>query len=237
MPSTRDGASVGARTLTLWAFLTIAALGFALTAAGLTMAPDPLVWWGVAIMGFATLVFLFIQFWHTQTSSASSASPPAPEPSRPRPVVGRPKKAVTPALNDQAQAAVNLAGSAEEGLVEFTIDAPPKPEPDAPRPRHRREGSWPEATETQWRRQRQKKLPPGEFELPPAFQKRKEFTADMPIVRSIFEDEPEEDEAPVERDGKTRGQCGECGTYLWAPKRRPIRLRCPKCGKVARLTA
>ncbi len=234
MPPTRDGASVGARTVTLWVFLTIAAMGFALTAAGLTTAPDGLVLWGVAIMSFAALAFLFIQFWQTQTGPA----PQAAAASGPRPVRGRPKKAAARALNDQAQAAVNKTSGAEDGLVEFTIDTPPEPEakpPDRPRP----EGSWPETTEAQWRRQRRQTLPPGEFELPPAFQKRKEFTADMPIVRSIFEDEPEDDEddGPVERDGKTRGQCGECGTYLWAPKRRPIRLRCPKCGKVARLTA
>lgn len=32
-----------------------------------------------------------------------------------------------------------------------------------------------------------------------------------------------------------RGQCSGCGTLLWAPKQRPLNLRCPQCDKITLL--
>jgi hypothetical protein len=32
-----------------------------------------------------------------------------------------------------------------------------------------------------------------------------------------------------------RGKCGGCGTLLWAPKTRPLNLRCPACDKITLL--
>jgi hypothetical protein len=36
-------------------------------------------------------------------------------------------------------------------------------------------------------------------------------------------------------EGTTVGKCGGCGTRLYAPPERPLRLRCPKCEKVTTL--
>ena len=36
-------------------------------------------------------------------------------------------------------------------------------------------------------------------------------------------------------EGTTVGKCGGCGTRLYAPKERPINLRCPKCAKLTML--
>lgn len=36
--------------------------------------------------------------------------------------------------------------------------------------------------------------------------------------------------------GMARGKCGGCETILLAPQERPLNLRCPKCGKVTKLT-
>ncbi len=36
-------------------------------------------------------------------------------------------------------------------------------------------------------------------------------------------------------EGKSRGKCGQCGTILLAPNRRPLSLKCPVCQKVSRL--
>jgi hypothetical protein len=198
----------------LWGFLTVASVGFALTLAGLVNRLDPLVGWGMTTMAFATLVFLFIQFW---TVSVARTTPPA-----------------APRLDDLAQRAVNMKPlePPPQDLVEFKVETVPKPA--------RPEGAWPEATQESLRRQRaaQQPMPTGEFELPPAFRKRQEFTKTMPIVRSVFEGPEEEEEPEIpQRPGKTRGQCSSCQTYIWAPKKRPIKLRCPKCGKVALLKA
>lgn len=35
--------------------------------------------------------------------------------------------------------------------------------------------------------------------------------------------------------GMSRGSCGSCGTALWAPKTRPLNLRCPECDKLTLL--
>ncbi|HJQ93043.1 MAG TPA: hypothetical protein VJ874_02025, partial [Candidatus Thermoplasmatota archaeon] len=33
-------------------------------------------------------------------------------------------------------------------------------------------------------------------------------------------------------DGTGVGKCGNCGVLLLAPKKRPIRLQCPRCERV-----
>jgi hypothetical protein len=38
-------------------------------------------------------------------------------------------------------------------------------------------------------------------------------------------------------DGHTRGRCGACRTVIFAPTARPIRLRCPRCGRSTLLHA
>lgn len=36
--------------------------------------------------------------------------------------------------------------------------------------------------------------------------------------------------------GHARGKCGSCNAALYAPKKRPLHLRCPSCGKVTSLS-
>ncbi|HEX9816493.1 MAG TPA: hypothetical protein VGB18_05895 [Candidatus Thermoplasmatota archaeon] len=71
-----------------------------------------------------------------------------------------------------------------------------------------------------------------------AMQRRKEMVSGLPLLTSILADEPPAatQVAPAQ-PGKTRGQCSACGTMLWAPSQRPLRLRCPRCGHVRTLTA
>ena len=72
-----------------------------------------------------------------------------------------------------------------------------------------------------------------------AMQRRKEMVSGLPLVASILADEPPaatQVTAPPQHT-KSRGQCSACGTMLWAPMQRPLRLRCPRCGHVRTLTA
>lgn len=72
-----------------------------------------------------------------------------------------------------------------------------------------------------------------------AMQRRKEMVSGLPLVASILADEPPAATQVVAPPaaGKSRGQCSACGTMLWAPAQRPLRLRCPRCGHVRTLTA
>jgi len=70
-----------------------------------------------------------------------------------------------------------------------------------------------------------------------ATERRREIVQGLPLLSSIFGTEPATTkEVAPQRAGRSRGQCGGCGTMLWAPAQRPLRLRCPKCGHVRTLT-
>jgi hypothetical protein len=210
--------STGGRSsvVALWMMLTVAAAGFATLLAGYLSAGTA--WFAVGSIAMAGAVLLFMVtlfVTRAKPSWPAASTKPAFDYEQPAPLA----PPLEPAADD---------------LVEFSLVAePPKPEP-------RPEGAWPEATEALWRKRRLERTQAsnvGAFELPPSFQKRKEFTSTMPIVKRIFDDDPEPEEAPDPRDDKVRGQCGSCKTYMWAPKERPLKLRCPQCGKVALLTA
>ncbi len=59
------------------------------------------------------------------------------------------------------------------------------------------------------------------------------MAADGP--QAVKSPRPDRPVAPVADEGRSRGKCGGCGTILLAPKRRPIRLRCPTCQRVTTL--
>ena len=70
-----------------------------------------------------------------------------------------------------------------------------------------------------------------------ALSRRKEMVSGLPLLSTILADEPPAATmVPAPTPGKTRGQCSACGTMLWAPTQRPIRLRCPRCAHVRTLT-
>jgi len=82
----------------------------------------------------------------------------------------------------------------------------------------------------------------------PRAEMRERYTRNTPTLRAVLEEAPKT-EAPVVRaercpedfdpdwipDGKTRGRCGGCETLVLAPTARPIRLKCPQCGRVTLL--
>ncbi|MGB0651557.1 MAG: hypothetical protein ACPGQL_00010 [Thermoplasmatota archaeon] len=80
---------------------------------------------------------------------------------------------------------------------------------------------------------------------PPRDEFARKYTQTTPVVRNILtapSGGQQQAAAPPtvqgnrpKADGKTRGQCGDCGTILLAPPQRPIKLRCPTCGRVAHL--
>lgn len=77
---------------------------------------------------------------------------------------------------------------------------------------------------------------------------RERYTRNTPTLRRVLEEE-KQPEAPVVRaercpeefdpdwipDGKTRGRCGGCSTTVLAPTARPVRLKCPQCGRITLL--
>lgn len=65
----------------------------------------------------------------------------------------------------------------------------------------------------------------------PAAKRRGEWAARTPTASAILG--ATQNVTGPTRPGRTRGRCGGCGTALWAPAYRPIRLRCPKCQKSA----
>lgn len=84
-------------------------------------------------------------------------------------------------------------------------------------------------------------VPPAALAIPDppkrtAVERRPDMVRDLPILRTVFA-EPDAPQTPQNRTGKTRGKCSACNTLLWAPARRPIKLRCPKCGHTATLEA
>lgn len=236
--------SFSGRAMGQWFLLTLATAGFAVTLAGLTSAPGAYVGYGMAITAFAGLLFLINQFYGSVTGGTQVADrQSAKRPTAPRVAAARQKTKPPAAAGYDLPPPDAVPDGPGVDQVDkepaFSIKRPRRPVAKKPRA----EGAWPEATERLWR-QRQGQGPQvradGDFELPPAFRdgamlKRKKFLQEMPIVQHILDEAP--GPTATRRDGKTRGKCGGCGTYLWAPPERPIRLRCPKCGKIALLAA
>ncbi len=67
----------------------------------------------------------------------------------------------------------------------------------------------------------------------PAYRRRHGWVQDLPIVRTVLDDA--KPTLVAVKAGRTRGQCSGCGATLTAPAHRPIKIRCPQCGRSARL--
>ena len=208
----------------LWSLLTIATAGFALLAAGIYLESNRYVGLGTGVFTLGGIGFLFVQFWKVGT--ASPGAPLRPVPAATQVAVATPLPTPTDlAGEDLIEFELVEEKSAPTTLevpsafhVEARADAAP-PEPGAAFPWLTKDTTG--ATET----------------FVPATERRKDIVQGLPLLSSIFSAEPATPkEVATERPGRTRGQCGGCGTMLWAPTQRPLRLRCPKCGHVRTLT-
>lgn len=212
----------------LWSLLTVAAAGFALLAAGIYLDSNRYMGLGTGVFTLGGIGYLFVQFWKVGTQGPPGLRRAVPAAT----LVG-----VTPVA---AKAPAAPMDHADEDLIEFelvgekpaptTLEVPPAfhlesradaspPEPSAVFPWLVKEASGKSETYV------------------PATERRTEIVQGLPLLSSIFSAEPAAPtEAEAPRTGRTRGQCGGCGTMLWAPTQRPLRLRCPKCGHVRTLT-
>jgi hypothetical protein len=207
--ATSDQRSVRGLRAVHWTLLGIVFIGAAAIVAGLAASRAAWLVAGVGLAGLAVAVFAALTLRSTRAPSKQNF------------------EGLVSSTKHEAPVEYEQTTPAPQ-LVEFkAVGARPKPSAAMPAAR---EGAWPESTQRLWKQRQRERLPVGEFEVPPAFKKRREFTRSMPLVRSVLEDDP-----PKPPPGKTRGRCGGCETYLWAPETRPIRLRCPKCGRVALL--
>lgn len=218
----------------LWLLLGVGLLGLGVLVFGLFLSRTTLQQMGTSILATATLAYLFLQFWITYRAAPVAASlvarpvgagartnghaslgyPPQPHPD------GAAKAAVpdlvlfepVPTLDAVPEATGSQ--KAQEVLAQ-TVLAEPRPTP-----------AWPPAAEE----------PPREAQPDyhaATLERRNAFLKDLPLVEKILNAPPEKPRAP--RAPRTLGQCSHCGTRLWAPAKRPIRLRCPRCNHTATL--
>lgn len=65
--------------------------------------------------------------------------------------------------------------------------------------------------------------------------RRKDLASRLPTVGAILSHVDERDGRQAGQADMTKGRCSQCESVLWAPKQRPILLKCPGCGHKARL--
>lgn len=66
-------------------------------------------------------------------------------------------------------------------------------------------------------------------------ERRAKMAEGLPLVGAMLADEGDVEKRPAAFADKTRGKCSRCSSMIWAPKRRPIVLKCPSCGHKAKL--
>lgn len=233
----------GYRVLAL-VFFGVAALGLVVAAAAL----DPqgfFEWLGLALAG-AFLAALAALAMVAFGSPGARRSDPMPEPAG-APVIDLsegPPVEPAPAADPAADIGMDYQ-SFEPVSVEERLARGPPPRPQPPpvpitQPRRvdrAKSGSgWPDRAEPSGVTRRQlheRNLPrdPGptiEMDAPaaPAPAPR---TREPPVVMARTVASAEASGIP---DGSSIGKCGNCGVLLLAPKKRPIRLQCPRCERV-----
>lgn len=67
-------------------------------------------------------------------------------------------------------------------------------------------------------------------------ERRRQYADRLPTVGAILADVSmkETERERLQREA-TRGKCSKCASIIWAPKKRPIVLKCPGCGHKAKL--
>lgn len=252
MPSSwsAGGVTHRARVMWNWAYVSLMACGFATILASALLRNEEWIGYGAAAFSLGGLLLaLTLFFAHATHAPARGLPSAAPVPARPVSAArgidfsyeaatppSRAASNVYPPLGaSQAPQGASSAAPQEEDLIEFELVT----ESEAPT-----RLSVPPAFQLE---QTVDALAEGPIALQPAFQRddfvpavarRREIVSGLPILSRVFADEaPAATRVQPRADGKTRGQCGNCGTFLWAPSERPIRLRCPRCGNVKTLTA
>lgn len=217
--------------LGLWSFFALATLGFVVFLAGVLAQAPVLMVFGAALLGLATVLYLFTQFWSAAGSEPSPRTPGA------RPALAR-AVAAGPTPAPPRDRSANF-----EHLMSHTLERIPPPEPMTP-DRHEHAsvlvapGVSGSATESALGRAPAPPRPPtGGADASPygtAALRRKTIFHELPLVARILDDAPPVAAPP--RNGRTRGRCSGCDAILGAPAQRPLRLRCPRCGRTALLS-
>jgi hypothetical protein len=197
----------------LWVFFTAATVGFVVLMGGLFGNEGTATLAGAGLMAFSTLTYLFIHFWTTAHAAFSAAPEDEVTPPRRVPVrlVQRPK--------------------APSDANPYDFDAPPARAVEHAGPAAAPTPPAVVVSSNGHEEHLVATTAPRSDHIVPATQRRSEWIGGLPIIKQVLGET-----APVTssaRPGKTRGQCSNCQTILWAPTTRPIRLRCPQCGKVA----
>ncbi len=245
-------------------FLAVGLLGAALAWYGTTQPGTIVTVLGLLLAGVA-LTLLFVQAVllpgaagpRAPAKPASLEAAPLPRPRAPEADVGFDFQDTLPvARAAPEQLVVPPAFQAGIPPTPGAASMPPAPEPDPMPPvvapvqfNERDAAAWPgsrgPSSWTTEQKARQHASQRAE-ERRPRQEFTQRYTQRTPTVRQILTNPPAAAHAPVAPrsaatppgaapEGKSRGQCGQCGTILLAPTRRPLNLKCPVCQKVSRL--
>lgn len=217
----------GYRVLAL-VFFGLAVLGLAISLYQFSPAAGLFDWLGFALTALAVTALLTLSLVIlARTPTRAATAPPEPAP-----VVQEAQLAPIPDAVDPS-ADLGVEYEDEPRLEQGPIDTTPPEQPRAPivvpprKPRGDTKG-WPERRDpsgvTRGEMLKRQRAPP-----PTARSQGRE----PPLVMARTAASAEATGIP---DNATLGKCGNCNVLLIAPKRRPIRLQCPRCERVHALT-
>jgi len=230
----------GYRVLAL-VFVAVGALG--LLIADIAVKPSgAFAWLGFALAAIALAALAILTM---ATLGPGSARAPAPEP-EPLSAPGAPVPLETPEPPMEADPSADVGFEYSDvpaplGQEPDRFLPPPRPQPPPvpitqPRRAPRTDagtGTWPERTPPSGmtRRQAMEQAIPGAPPPGPSFESDapKPARREAPIIMARTVASAEATGIP---EGTGVGKCGNCGVLLLAPKKRPIRLQCPRCERV-----
>lgn len=212
----------------LWLLFTFATIGFVVFFFGLLGKQEGQTQFGVALLTFSVLTWLFFQLWSASRSANRRTAATLAGAVTGRPIVAglhTPAASMTP---DSAAA----PGQNFEHLLGHTLEHVVAPEPplrDAPAT-----GVGRALTASIQVTNAEAGPVPARYQkdyFVHAVKRRSEMVQTLPNLRTILDEG--EPVTNAQHPGKTRGQCSGCDAVLWAPAVRPIRIRCPRCSKTA----